>query len=402
MPQRAGPTNAIVTAGVKRAPERRTASMRDQEYEEVERAVEVDGNSAAPKLSKEEKLAKEKTLLLEKLACGATDTIPARVAWILNRYPQARDSDVTLQVIFWKTFNHDLLSGPVVPLENLYKLTRLTDITRARAKIQNEYHIFKASDGIRRRRGAKEGQERERQIDDQPGFPTLTVYADESGKTADNLIVGSMWFLSGMDVHPVFVAIEEWRTNTGFKDELHFNKISEGNVNRYFEVLDILDTFASTVSFRAITIMRRGHTDTSRVLDDLLLHLLIRGVAHEHESGRAMLPRSISVFKDAEEESRDRLVTANLMLDLQNASKSRFDSNLHVSCVEAVSSKNLVFIQLADLFNGSLNRLLNVGNDATSNHCKDRFARTFLNRFGNKSNREAYEQGGDMTVIEKM
>jgi hypothetical protein len=128
---------------------------------------------------KAEKVARERVVLLEKLAGNITDTLTARVAWVLNHHPATRNSDVRLQVTYWRTFDHQWVSGSSVALENLYRLTRLTDITRARAKIQNEYHLFKATDEVRQRRGTREERERMRQRNDQPGFPTLTVYADE-------------------------------------------------------------------------------------------------------------------------------------------------------------------------------------------------------------------------------
>lgn len=353
-----------------------------------------------PELSREERLAKQRAHFLEKFAAGDTNHVQTRVAWILNRYPSARDSDVTLQVLYWRTFNRDLLSGPnTVTLENLYKLTRLTDIARSRAKIQNEYRLFQASDSVRKRRVAKEEKERTRQIDDQPPLPTLTVYSDESGKTENFLIVGSVWFLRGEDVANVSSALEEWRQHNRLKDELHFVKINDRNIEKYLEVIDILDKFAATISFRAITIERRGHTDVSRVIDDLLLHLLVRGVRHEHTSGRAPLPRSISIFKDAEEEARDRLSVANLELNLKNVSKAQFNNDLHVSLVDAIDSKSLIPIQLADLFIGSLNRKINVAQKG--GHAKDKFAEAFLARFAPKGEKQTYDRDGDMTVIDK-
>lgn len=365
-----------------------------------------DGGQIAPEenaqeLAKTKKLAKEKARFIEKLASGETDTLSTRVAWVLNRHPATRNSDVTLQLTYWRTFDHNLLSGPnTVALENLYKLTRLTVIARARAKIQNEYHLFQASEGVRSRRGAKEEQERARQIEDRPPLRTLTVYTDEAGKTDDHLIVGSIWFLDGRDVHTMTTAIKEWRERSGFKDELHFTKINDRNLGHYLDVLNLVDTFGATVSFRAITIERRGHADIPRVLEDLLRHLVVRGVKHEHNSGRAPLPRSISIYKDSEEESRDKLAVANLRLDLQNASRSQFESELYVSLVDAVSSKALIPIQLADLFIGSINRRLNVPSDGT--HAKDRFAQALIDRFIGVWDSKPYEQGGDMTVVDKV
>jgi hypothetical protein len=355
------------------------------------------------KLTKEQKLEKEKSLFVQKLAAGDTSTVPTRVAWVLNRYPEARDSDVTLQIIYWRTFDRALLSGPnMVSLENLYRLTRLTNITRSRAKIQNEYRMFLASDDVRRRRMVKDAEERARQIDDQPGMGTITVYSDETGKTDDFLIVGSIWFLAGGDVPALSQAITEWKEAHQFRDEFHFTRIRENNLFAYLTVLDLLDRYAATVSFRAIVIERRGHKDIQRVLDDMLKHLIIRGVAHGQETGRAPLPRSISVFKDAEEAARDQLAVANLTADLMHASQASFDGRLYVSLVQAVDSKQLVPIQLADLLCGCLARRYNQTRQVQANgaaHPKDQFADAFLARFNILD--EANEGlGGDMTVIE--
>jgi hypothetical protein len=357
----------------------------------------------APKqaLTKEEKLARERAKFIESIAAGAHNTVQTRVAWILNRYPAARNSDVTLQVTYWRTFDRGLLAGPnAVALENLYQLTRLTDIARARAKIQNEYGLFLATDDIKRRRIAKDAQERARQVEDQPGLKTITVYSDETGKNEDYLIVGTVWFLDGMDVYQFTEALKDLRKERGFKDELHFTRIREQNLDTYLAVLDLLDKYAATISFRAIMIRRRGHSDIQRALDDMLKHAIIRGVEHVDRSGRAPLPRSISVYKDAEEISRDQLAVANLSTDLKNASNASFDGKLHVSLVQAVDSKVLVPIQLADLFCGSLGKRYNhpLGEGAQPN-AKDRFAAAFLKRFDVRTD-AAEDLGGDMAIIE--
>lgn len=377
-----------------------TTEMSDEDFSSHEVGTDAEPSDLATLLKaqrKAEKLAKERTVLLEKLANNITDTLNSRVAWVLNHHPATRNSDVRLQVTYWKIFDHQWVSGSSVELENLYRLSRLTDITRARAKIQNEYHLFKATDEVRQRRGTREERERERQRNDQPGFPTLTVYADESGKTDKFLLVGSLWFLAGLDVTELAETLTAWRETTGFNNELHFSEISNGNVDRYFEVLEILYARSASVSFRAIYVQRHGHSDAARALDDLFFHLLVRGVAHEHESGRAELPRAISIWKDSEEDSRDKLMTANLMLRLRAASQSEFDGALQVSSVEVINSKKIDFIQLADLFIGSLNRCLNHDPDRTSDKPKDRFARAFLEKFGNQKN-----QFEDMVIIDRL
>jgi hypothetical protein len=165
-----------------------------------EQTLGVEGVSDQNKLSKEEKIAKERALLVEKVANADYDTLTARVAWVLNHSVAARDSDITLQIKYWQAFESAMMSGRVITLDDLYKLTRLTSLSRARAKIQNEYQLFLASEEVRQRRGVLEEQERDRQREDRPDYPLYTVYTDESGKTGDHLIVGSMWLLGGLNV----------------------------------------------------------------------------------------------------------------------------------------------------------------------------------------------------------
>lgn len=353
------------------------------------------------KLSKEERRVKERALLVEKVANGDYDTLTARVAFILNHFVASRDSDITLQIRYWNAFESELLSGRVIALEDLYKLTRLTSLSRARAKIQNEYQLFLASEEVRQRRGVLEESERDRQREDRPDYPSYAVYTDESGKTGDHLIVGSMWLLGGLNARDLGVVFQEWRDSTGFRDELHFTKITNGNVERYFEVLDLLHERSSFVSFKALRLERRGQSDIPAALDDMLFHLLVRGIEHEDSSGRAPLPRAISVWKDAEEPARDKLATANLKMRLKAAAVSEFNDQLFVSSIETVDSGRTLFIQLADLFIGSVNRVLNnSGGDGA--HPKDRFANEFLKRFGGTVGGARDSGLGDMVFVERI
>jgi hypothetical protein len=95
-------------------------------------------------------------------------------------------------------------------------------------------------------------------------------------------------------------------------------------------------------------------------------------------------------------------MTANLMLRLKAASRSEFDNKLHVSSIEVIDSKAVDFIQLADLFIGSLNRSLNHDPDRKSQHPKDRFSRAFLERFGTRVDRMSDDQAGDMVVVDRL
>lgn len=75
--------------------------MREKENEE-----ETDLLSEEEQAEREEKLAKlekEKKELLASLAGGDFSTLKTKVAYILNLYPQARNSDITLSIKYWET-----------------------------------------------------------------------------------------------------------------------------------------------------------------------------------------------------------------------------------------------------------------------------------------------------------
>lgn len=67
---------------------------------------------------------------------GEDKHLTTRVANILNRYPETRNSDITLQIKYWQVYGG--LTSNFVDLTRLYKLERLTSISRARAKIQKD------------------------------------------------------------------------------------------------------------------------------------------------------------------------------------------------------------------------------------------------------------------------
>ncbi len=143
-----------------------------------------------PKEKNEEIIEKERQEILESVSSYKTDTIRDRVAWILNHFPESRDSDITLQLKFWETFEPHIFKGSSINPNDLYELTRLTSITRARQTIQNDYNLFLASPEVRERRGTMSEEEKEKIISSKPSYPIFTVYMDDSGKNAKHLIIG--------------------------------------------------------------------------------------------------------------------------------------------------------------------------------------------------------------------
>ncbi|MFZ3377970.1 MAG: DUF3800 domain-containing protein [Chthoniobacterales bacterium] len=312
------------------------------------------------------------------LSSGRLDTIQEKVAWILNRYPSARDSDITLQLKYWENFEPELAPGSTIQKQDLYKLGRLTSLSRARAKIQNQYHLFKASSDVQKRRGVLEQEERDKAREQQIDSPAISVYEDESGKNETHLVIGSVWFLHPHDELKFLRDIYQWKRDRDFSDELHFKNISNSNIDHYLSFAEFLGDRTAVISFKSVTMERRG-VDAEDALAEMRYLLLVEGLQHEDSTGRAPLPRALLVTKDSENEAQDRLALASLADRLKQAAASRFGNRLVIDQLSVGDSKGTPLLQVADLFTSSVRRVLQ---STELSRPKDRFARRLLECIG--------------------
>jgi len=266
--------------------------------------------------------------LLSSVADARLTTAQTKVAWLLNHMPETRNSDITLQLNYWKTFCSDIYKGGAIDPDDLYRLPRLTSITRARASIQNTLGLYLADERIRKHRGTLSEDAVEEQAAARNVEHSFSVFMDESGKTGEYLIVGSCWLLDGIASRDITAEIDAWRIEAAFDNELHFANIGRGSVERYLEALEIIHRHAAALSFKSLALPRLGIANTDSAFHDLFTHMLVRGVHHEQESGRATLPRRLQVWKDAEEPARDKLLIANLKERLRQTSNAEFGNEL--------------------------------------------------------------------------
>jgi Protein of unknown function (DUF3800) len=341
----------------------------------------------------QEKLEAEKAAIQSAVVSAKFDTIQERVAWILNHYPDTRNSDITLQLKYWERFEPDLYAGGAIEPADMYKLTRLTSLQRARAKIQNSYGLFQASPDVRRRRGKLSEEEREKAATQQPDVPIFAVYADESGKTQEHLVVGSMWFPYAEELASLTLAIGRLKERHGFKGELHFKEISAGKLPFYRDVARLVGEMASTFSFKAVSVERRGIGNVDNALRDLFYVLLREGVRHEVESGRAVLPRKLQLLKDAEEPGSDKLLLDWLKDQMTTAAANQFGDELEPDVFRVEDSELSEVLQMTDLFTGSISRQLNATGSKVQS--KDEFAEYFVQAIDLTSATTRNEQRGD-------
>jgi len=357
-----------------------------------------EAEDAIDEASKEAKREEEIQQLLNNLASATVNTLRDKVAWILNHHPETRDSDVSLQLKYWETFESDKYNGQYIKPDDLYRLTRLTSVARERARIQNAYKLFQASSKVRQMRGTLEDEEKEKAIDDKPaGYPSIVVYMDESGKNANQMIVGSLWFLdAGKPIYDIHKKITDFKKEAHFNKEFHFSEMSQKDLPIYKEMAILFLKECTAISFKVATLPAIGIHDKQDALDRLFYHLIVRGIENENETGRATLPRTLQIWKDSEEEGSDRLLLAELDDQLKQASSTRFKDNLYINFVRCADSEHNLFLQLADLLSASANRVLNQPN-LERNH-KTEFAEFFLGLIGVDTAFSPNDQIGDKVI----
>lgn len=353
---------------------------------------------APEKSKKEEQVEKEREDLLARLGSSELSTMRHRVAWVLNHFPSTCNSDIALQIKFWQAFDNEVYRGSPIEVDDLYRLTRLTSLVRERARIQNQYQLFRADEEVQQRRGTLEEEQREeaREI---PDCPVYKVYLDESGKTTDHIIVGSLWFLSagteGLELYRQSSALRE-RYNCSPKFEFHFAETSRNELPLYKELVDIFITEGGTISFKSISVPRAGIRNFSQALGELYYLLLTKGIEHEDSTGRASLPRILQVWKDSDEIGSDKLLMASLAEKMKQYSASIHDNKLFVQEFVAADSKSSIFLQVADLMASSVNRILCRGQQPR-NH-KDELADYLVQRLGISTTPDLECPVGDMAA----
>ncbi|WP_158294573.1 DUF3800 domain-containing protein [Halomonas urmiana] len=283
-----------------------------------------------------------------------------KVAHILNLYPESRNSDITLTIKYWETFQPDIYSSHGILPKDLFRLERMHYIVRARAKIQNEYNLFTPNTEVKRFRRKHEEEMSEAVLEDAKPRKLVHVYADETGKTQNYVVVSSVWVLAGRAVFTVSQAITSWqKTSRWAKREAHFAKLGKQDLDTLNEYLRIIVKNREFLSFKSIAVERaRTKRSIEQVVEKLHEHMLLRGAEHEIDSNRIGLPQKIEVTLD-HEQSLDAITLDEIKRRINGGYAAKYGEEIEVSQIETISSRNSPLVQLSDLVAGAINRKMN-------------------------------------------
>ncbi|KYG33184.1 DUF3800 domain-containing protein [Bacillus gaemokensis] len=364
-------------------------------------AAEVENLPAAPDLAKElevvdpeeekeRKRQEGKERLLRHMLEKRYDRLYIKVAAILNKHIETRNSDQELQLRYWEAYEEGYQRGASVSPEQLKKYTKLTALTRARAKIQNEYGLFRADPTVEGFREELANSHRKKAIAHKPPHkPLIFVYADESGKAGNEeyLIVGSVWFNDIQRHQEVQQDMREWlneqkeiakQNNARFPKEFHFTEMKKQQLDTYKCFFDKVMEFSDMVSFKAVAVKKSQVTYKSleESIYSLYYQLAHLGIEHEVQTGRLSLPRSICYYKDADEGS-DKLHLEETKQLLEGRFKVNYGEDLQLETLSGMLSDVFIAIQISDLITAAVSRKLNVPD---GNNHKDQFAEYVLEK----------------------
>ncbi|MGG3800445.1 DUF3800 domain-containing protein [Metabacillus fastidiosus] len=364
---------------------------------------------------KEAEILRKRTALWEAVQNGETKHVTQRVATILNRYDETRNSDIALMIKYWETFqNH---TGNSVTHKDLFKLERLTTITRARAKIQNEYKLYLPTDSkVRRYRKDLAEQESEYQIATKPALPIMHIYADETGKTDDYVIVGGLWVLDDKRNGQIKNELIQWVKESEdifakIPKEFHFKDLSNdgSNLEVYKAFFSKFVGISDVISFKAIGVNKTKlkKIRIQELIDELYYQLIRLGISHETKTGRIAFPKQISYIKDKEgDESRFHI--EQMTQKIGDNLRSHYEEDLKLNNYTPLDSKIERFLQIADLFMASVNRIINYQPKNKNRNAKDDLAGYIndlvnlqIQRFDADNYKEVIdgETEGDMAVL---
>ncbi|MGP1385827.1 MAG: DUF3800 domain-containing protein [Thainema sp.] len=334
-------------------------------------------------LAKEHKIEREREILLNKLAESNLNGLREKVAFILNHYPDARNSDNALAWRFWKVFEPEHAGSGLIDEKRMQKLTKLTSLTRARAKIQNEYKLFLADTEVRKHRRNREEDERNKQVADKPpDIPEISFYIDESSKNGQYVVVGGLCSPGDVQSYKLLVNLTQWKKKKGLSYEFHFSKLSKNRLEEYKEFFTVALSHFDTFSFKAVALEQAGtRKSINEIIRELHYHLVHIGIKHEVQTKRLTLPRHVNIYKD-QEDGTDKLEMARLEQDLQLAFNNHFENEATLKQLIAVESEENFYIQLSDLFIGSVARILNRDRNSTSFNHKDVLADYIVSLLG--------------------
>ena len=326
--------------------------------------------------------------MLTDIANSYLATREQRVARILHRFPETRDSDTALCIRYWQTFQADVLERwQPLELEVLFELDRIETIGRVRRMIQNDLRLFRGVEETRRAREAMQAEFHEYLAAHRDSLPEIRFYLDETGNEGDKTYTGiaGVCIINWKQFEKHHAALEQWRSQQEWPETIHFSETGADKVDRAVSLLQQLRSRRAGILFLGYSLASRGRTHED--LFSLFIQLVVDSLTYLCKCGCLTENRSVRVIKEADS-GFDAMFLRKMTKQLAEVVALEFPGQLTVLPVEAVTKGRTVLLECADLIAGGMQRrALRRGRNP-----KDRLAEAVINVTG-------FEEGADPGTI---
>lgn len=309
--------------------------------------------SGAPNLSPAQ--AERRQKLLANIANSRLAKSEEKVAYVLQRFPETRDSDTSLCIRYWKMFQADVLERwQPLELEVLFELDRIETLGRVRRMIQHDLGLFRGIEDNQRARNARQRELHEYLQAHRDSLPEVRFYLDETGNEGDKSYLGiaGICVINWKQFEKHSAALEKWRSKQG-PETIHFSDTGAEKLDQAVSLLRELKSRRSGVLFLGYSLASRGRT--SNDLASLFIQLVVDSLKHLRECGCLKESRSVRVIKEADP-GFDSFYLLKMTKELEEMIAQEFPDQLTVQPIEAVTKGRTVLLECADLIAGGMQR----------------------------------------------
>jgi hypothetical protein len=194
--------------------------------------------SPAPSTPLPDDVARKREQLLAAIARSELGGVEQRVAYMLQQFPETRDSYLALCIRSWRRFNTDVLERfNIVELDFLFELQNSETIGRLWREIQNTLQLFTGLDYTAQFRLLHRRKLEEYLATHKGVVPEIRFYLDETGNEGNKAYTGvaGVCVMNWRQYEMHEAALSQWRLQQG-PEPIHFVEIGSDRTARAWAV----------------------------------------------------------------------------------------------------------------------------------------------------------------------
>ena len=309
----------------------------------------------APSTPIPDDVARRREQLLAAIARSELGGVEQGVAYMLQQFPETRDSDIALCIRYWRRFNADVLERfNIAELDFLFDLQNSETIGRVRREIQNKLQLFTGLEYTAQFRLLHQKKLEEYLAAHRGIVPEVRFYLDETGNEGNKAYTGvaGVCVMNWRQYEMHEAALSQWRQQQG-PEPIHFVEIGSDRTARALGLLAELQRRRSGVLFLGYAL--RSHGSTREAMFSLIAQLVKDSLHHMKDGGSLNEPRLLRVIKEADD-GFDSMYLEKLNKQLTELVDLDFPGQFSVLPVETVAKGREVLLECADLVAGGMQR----------------------------------------------